>query len=172
MWYYEILSPTAILVSACGAWWFACKAINSNRDVAKKKATFDYLTKLSWDDDYITAKNRFLELKAGPKKLRAVAEDYEAMKSDSSNIDKLSEIIIDHSSIKNILNEYEAMAIAVKSGALDEEMIRENIRQQFISHIESCSEFIRYSRNNSGFAEPEKIWCEVQLLSKKWAEAS
>lgn len=164
-----LLGPVAILISAVGAWWFAHKAIETNRQIAKKKSTFDYMTKLSWDQDYIEAKNRFLAINAGTKKLRAIAEEYEATKR-ANNLDEqeIKKIILDHSSIKNILNEYEAMAIAIKVDALDGEMIRANIQQQFISHIDACSEFINYTRSQSGFSKPEKVWCEVQALADEW----
>jgi len=100
-----------------------------------------------------------------------VAEEYEATKSPNGvQPDVLHRIIQDHAAIKNVLNEYEAMAIAIKTGALDEGMMRETIRQQFISHINACSEFIDYTRNKGGFKEPEKIWYEVQQLSKSWAD--
>jgi hypothetical protein len=78
------------------------------------------------------------------------------------------ETIKNHSAIKNILNEYEALAIAVKSGALDEEMIRANIHQQFIDHIDACKEFIDHTRKNIGLAKPDRVWCEVQALAEKW----
>jgi hypothetical protein len=79
--WYELLSPGAILISAFGAWWFANKSIQNARDVARKKSTFDYLSKLSWDRDYIRAKNKFFEIKLGAKKLRAVSEEYEKLKN-------------------------------------------------------------------------------------------
>lgn len=173
----ELLSPGAILISALGAWWFAAAAIKNSRDIANKKNTFDYLSKLSWDRDYIKAKNTFLEIRYGPKKLRAVSEEYHRLKNDGKlpngdnddgTKDDSHRIIEEHSSIKNILNEYEALAIAIRSGALDEEMVKSNIRQQFIDHIESCSEFITHTRANAGLKNPEKLWCEAQALVESW----
>ena len=69
----ELLSPAAILISALGAWCFAVASIRNAREIANKKSTFDYLTKLSWDRDYIKAKNTFLEIRYGSKKLRTVS---------------------------------------------------------------------------------------------------
>lgn len=175
----ELLSPAAILISALGAWWFAAKSIKNARDIANKKNTFDYLSKLSWDRDYIKAKNTFLEIRYGPKKLRAVSEEYHRLKNDGKlpNGSKAEgddgdshKIIEEHSSIKNILNEYEALAIAIRSGALDEDMVKSNIRQQLIDHVESCKEFITHTRANAGVANPDRIWCEVQNLVEKWRE--
>ena len=173
----EFLGPAAILISAFGAWWFAAASIKNARDIANKKSTFDYLSKLSWDRDYIRAKNTFLEIRYSYKKLSAISEEYHRLKNngqlpngeqvngDNSAVQK---IIEQHSSIKNILNEYEALAIAVRSGALDEDMVKSNIRQQFIDHVESCREFIIHTRNNAGVADPHKIWCEAQALVEKW----
>lgn len=172
----DFLSPGAILISALGAWCFAGAAIKNARDIANKKSTFDYLSKLSWDRDYIEAKNKFLEIRVGPKKLRAVSEEYHRLKSqgqipngaEHTRDDAVHELIEEYSAIKNILNEYEALAIAVRSGALDEAMVKSNIRQQFIDHIESCKEFITHTRNNSGVPDPSRIWCEIQDLVEKW----
>lgn len=177
VWIVPLLGPAAILISAFGAWCFAAASIRNARDIANKKSTFDYLSKLSWDRDYIQAKNTFLEIRYGPKKLRAVSEEYHRLKKDGklpngSKIDAGDEaahqIIEEHSSIKNILNEYEALAIAIRSGALDEEMVKSNIRQQFIDHIDGCKDFIEHTRANAGVGKPEKIWCEVQALMEKW----
>ncbi|SFO43848.1 protein of unknown function [Roseovarius lutimaris] len=171
----DFLSPIAILISALGAWWFAAAAIKNARDIANKKSTFDYLSKLSWDRDYIKAKNKFLEIRLGTKKLRAVSEEYHRLKSQGQipngnqgdRDEATHDLIEEYSAIKNILNEYEALAIAVRSGALDEGMVKSNIRQQFIDHIESCKEFITHTRRNSGVPEPNKIWCEIQDLVDK-----
>lgn len=172
---FEIfLAPAAVLVSALGAWYFAHKAIQNAQDISRKKNTFDYMSKLSWDRDYIQAKNTFLEIKIGPKKLRAVAEDYERLKSNghAHNAPEGDEVarktIEEHAAIKNILNEYEALAIAIKSSTLDEQIVKANIQQQFVDHVDACKDFIEHTRRHSGFKRPERIWHEVQLLAEKW----
>lgn len=174
-WALELLSPGAILISAAGAWWFANASISNARDISRKKRTFDYLSKLSWDRDYIEAKNKFLAIKIGPKKLRAVAEEYERLKTNGSATvgadtpAHVMETINEHSAIKNILNEYEALAVAIRLDALDESMMKSNIQQQFVEHVDACKEFIEYTRKNShNFAKPDRIWCELQALAENW----
>lgn len=173
-WLYEIMSPIAILISAGGAWWFANKAIKNAADVARKKSTFDYLSKLSWDRDYIEAKSLFMRLKLGPKKLRAVAEEYERLKNNGTTTisadpaDPVNETIREHTAIKSILNEYEALAIAIDKGALDADMMKANIQQQFVDHVDACKEFIEHSRKVKNFPRPNKIWCELQKLAEEW----
>lgn len=173
-WALELLSPAAILVSAAGAWWFANASIKNARDISRKKSTFDYLSKLSWDRDYIEAKNKFLAIKIGPKKLRAVAEEYERLKNNGATAPSadtpahVMEAISEHSAIKNILNEYEALAVAIRTQALDEEMMKANIQQQFVEHVDACKEFIEHTRKNNNFKRPERIWCELQELAEKW----
>ncbi len=173
--YSRFLGPLAILLSAFGAWIFAYFSIRTNSKMARQKSTFDYLSKISWDQDYIEAKKIFISAKVGPKKLTQVARDYEALKVRNGHelSDSEKETIKVHSAIKNILNEYEALAIAIRSGALDEKMVRENIKQQYLDHVRACSEFIDYTRQqivNQGAAykNPESIWRELQTLQKKW----
>lgn len=170
MFIYELLSPGAILVSALGAWKFASMSIESSERTARCKSTFDYISKLSWDKDYIEAKKRFLDIKVGTKKLRAVSEEYENLKLAGAMVDEQekTKIINDHSAIKNILNEYEALAIAIRSKALDEQMMKDNIQQQFVDHIDACKEFIEHTRKQKDVPRPEKIWCEAQRLAEAW----
>jgi len=164
-------------VSAAGAWWFANKSILNARDISRKKSTFDYISKLSWDRDYIEAKNKFLAIKIGPKKLRAVAEEYERLKNNGTATpgagvaEDVAEAIREHSAIKNILNEYEALAVAIRNGALDEDMMKENMQQQFVDHVDACKDFIEHTRKNSHFKKPERIWKEAQALAEKWRVA-
>ncbi|MEP5758519.1 MAG: DUF4760 domain-containing protein [Litoreibacter sp.] len=167
----DFLSPAAILISAGGAWWFASKSIKSSAEISRKKSTFDYLSKLSWDKDYIEAKNLFLELKIDPSNLDSVASKYELLKKSGRNVKNSNNnksLIAEHAAIKNILNEYEALAVAVRTDALDEQMVKDNIRQQFIDHIECCSKFIEITRVHSKAPDSTKVWCEVQALSSKW----
>ncbi|TQM94453.1 DUF4760 domain-containing protein [Roseinatronobacter monicus] len=155
-----LLAPVAIMVSALGAWYFAHKAIQNAQDISRKKNTFDYMSKLSWDRDYIQAKNTFLEIKIGPKKLRAVSEEYERLKSNGHghNAPEGDE------TARKTIEEH----AAIKSFTLDEQIVRENIQQQFVDHVDACKDFIEHTRRNSGFRRPERIWCEVQLLAEKW----
>lgn len=165
-------SPAAILISAFGAWWFASKAIAANKETTRKKATFDYLTHIGWDADYIQAKKTFLALHKGPKRLSAYSEEYAAAKTNLSLSDEeRNEIISNYSAISNLLNEYENMAIAIKMNALDEGMMKLAIRQQIIRHIEASRDFIKHTRNNSSFDDPSKIWCEIEALAKSWEQS-
>lgn len=171
----HLLSPLAILVSAIGAWLFAFMSIRGSAATSRRKSTFDYLSKLSWDKDYLDAQKTFVKVKVGPTKIRQVAHDYEELKKknnanggvDLSEADQ--ETISNYTAIKNILNEYEAIAVAIKAKALDEKMVRNNIRQTFVDHVDACREFIEETRGFSRFKEPQRIWMELQKLAKKWS---
>lgn len=169
----HLLGPSAILVSALGSWILIFLQMRNNRDIAKKRATFDYLSRLSWDNDFLEQRKKFLGIRASDKKMASVATTYEQLKSsDEGKEEEFSEALTNHTAVKTILNEYEAIAVGIFTKTLDEEMVRRNFRQQIIDAVTACDEFIAITRKNSTAKEPSKIYCECQNLVKKWKNGS
>lgn len=170
------LGPLAIVIGGCVAIW----SILSNRAIARKNATFRYFFELQWDKDYIDHKTRFLDLKRrkarGKFKFDSLATEYEDMMDNGKNSlksdDEVKSLMDNHASVKILLNEYEAMAVAIKAGALDEQMIRDNREQTIISDYKICEPFIQVTQVRAGedksFSKPEKIYCEIKALVEKW----
>ena len=141
----------------------------ANREIAKKRATFDYLTRLSWDHDYLAKKEIFLELRAGDKKMATVAQEYERLKKTGDDEDNsFRDALKNHSAVRTILNEYEAIAVGIFTNTLSEEIVARNHRQAIMDAVQSCEEFIEVTRKNATVKDPSKIYCECQKLVENW----
>lgn len=69
-------SPMAILLSSVIAFCIAFYTVRQNRAISRRLATFEYLSRLKWDKDFIICRETYLRYKAGYTKLRAIAEKY------------------------------------------------------------------------------------------------
>jgi hypothetical protein len=165
-----LLSPLAILISGVIAWTIANKTIKANRIISKKRATFEYVSDLQWDDDYIDFLRKYVKLKAGKMKIRLVAEEYHQLRrNEKRDDDEFNKVIEQHSAIVGLLNAYETIAVGIFTDTLDEEIIRRNMRQTIIDVVDTCSEFISVTRKQIDNAEdPKKIYDECERLAKKW----
>lgn len=167
----SFLSPIAILVSAAGAWFYAQKAITNSNQIDVKRATFNYVSTVNRDGYFLKKRKEFLKLLASPRSFLSIAESFhQAQNTMDLTPDEVAEIVERHSTIVEMLNEYEAMALAVGSRALDEEMLKANYGHQLIHLNEVCKDFIEFTRATSIFRKPEKIWCELQDLSARWGK--
>jgi hypothetical protein len=167
-----LLSPLAILISAIGSWMLAWKAIASNRDTAQKKSTFDYLSRLRWDKDFIEAQRTYITCRNADKKLSRLAEEYEALVNLPDLSDEQREIIRQHDCIKRLLNEYEAIAVGISTGSLSEEVVRREIRQTIIATVRDLERFVEVTRKNAsakGYRNTDALYREYTDLVRRWS---
>lgn len=171
-----LYSPAAILLSAISGIGIAIYTSHQNRKIAKKRATFDYMTRLRWDPDYLKARKVYLLALKSSDRLSFVAEEYTKIDKDKSAIEdtEAQEIISKYDSIRSLLNEYEGIAVAIKAGALDEKMIKDNHRQTIIDTIQHLDNFISvtrtYAQTRENYRNSKSIWKNCQKLAHKWAK--
>ncbi len=173
------LSPLAIIFSACVAGCLAILTIQENKKIQKRRVTIEYTSRLSWDKEYTDKRKKFLEIKATRIDFSKIAEDYHALPDKKHNAEKnkLSAkeqtIINNHNVINEILNEYEAMAIAIKMDVYDEDIIKLDMKQAVLSDLRTCGTFIRTTRMARGvkneYPNPEAIYKECCDLYKEWS---
>ncbi len=172
----HLLGPLAILCSAAISLLLARQAINANRAIAQKRATFDYMSHLRWDKDFIDASQTYLECRRGSTRMAHLAEEYE--KIDPNNGDLTSEqqeIMKKHGHIKRLLNEYEAIAVGINTQALCEEVVVRNYKQAIVSTVDECNDFIEKTREyagKKGYSKPDKIYKEIQDKVAAWKHRS
>ena len=174
-----LLSPLAIIFSAFIARKFAILTIQENKKIQKRRVTIEYTSRISWDKDYTDMRKKFLELKAKKIDFSKIAEDYHALpdKKHNATKDKLSakeqDIINNHNVIRKILNEYETMAVALKMGVYDEDIIKMSKKQIALSDLRTCGTFIGTTRKKLGtkneYANPEVVYKECCDLYKEWS---
>lgn len=174
------LSPLAILSSAAATLYVASRTIKSNREsvyrtiennalVSRQRATFEYLSKMQWDKDFIEMKKTYLKLKNSDKKISSVAEKYEELqRTGKAHLKSNEKHIDDHNAIRLILNTYEAIAVAIDTGTLDEEMVKRSHQSNIVDTIEHCETFIKVTREKARVPYPDRIYKECQTLVERW----
>lgn len=166
------LGPLAILVSAFASWILANRAIKANRDISQKRATFDYMSHLRWDKDFIEATRTYLECRRGSTRMAHIAEEYEKIDPNNGELTpEQQNLLRKHDHIKRLLNEYEAIAVGINSGALSEEVVVRNYKQAIISTVDECKDFIEKTREHAGkkgYSNPECIYIEIQEKVESW----
>ncbi len=174
-----LLSPLAILISACVAGCIANRTIKENKKNQQRLTTIKYMLRLSWDSDYTEVRKKFLKLKAAKINFAKIAEDYHILldkKNSKAGIkldDEEQATIDNHEIIRKILNEYEFMAIAIKTGSYDDDIIKTNIKQTVLSDLRTCGAFIGTTRKKlnakNEYITLDTIYNECCDLYKKWS---
>ncbi len=156
--YGPLLAAGAILLSAIIGGTIAITAIFTQRNVARKRATLDLLSRQEWDGDYISARKRFIELRdSGEGFIKYAAPEFRT-KGEVADI-------------KNILNGYELIAVGIKIGILDEDLYKLWFRSAFLKDWVMARQFIRTIRTEAGEHPDEpKIFCEYEGLVRKWVQ--
>ncbi len=173
-----LLSPLAILGAASIAWIIAIWTIQENKKIQKRLTTIKYMSHLSWSDAYAPVRKIFLEQKAAKINFSKIAEDYHAL-SDKKNSkagikldDDDKALISNHNAITKILNEYELMAVALKMGVYDEDIIKMDMAQIVLSDLRTCGTFIGTTRKKlhtkNEYPNPEAVYEKCCTLYKKW----
>ncbi len=171
-------APLAILISSAVTWIIATWTILANKKIQRRRVTVDYMSRLSWGKDYTEVRKNFLELKAQGIHFSKIAENYDALpKKHSTAKNTLSTeeqtIIDNHDIIRKILNEYEAMAVAIRMGVYDKKIIKISREQAVLSDLRTCGTFIGATRTARGvkteYPNPGAIYKECCDLYKEWS---
>ncbi len=175
------LSPLAIIFSACVAGCLAILTIQENKKIQRRRITMTYILRLSRGNDYAPLRKDFLELKAAKINFSKIAEDYNDLSKSNKNNSKATvgltkdehDTIKNHDIIAQMLNEYESMAIAIKLGSYDEDIIKMSRKQIVLSDLRICGSFIGTTRKNlntkNEYAKPEAVYKECCDLYEKWS---
>lgn len=101
----------AVLITGGVAALIALWGVASQRALARRRATVDYITRLESDKDVLEANQRFIELAKAPGGLAPYAEEDREKEPDTQKI-------------KVVLNTYELVAIGVQRGVMDFELYK------------------------------------------------
>lgn len=180
---YYWVGPLAIVLSAIGAWYFAHRAIEANkqlasersdfdRDIQQKRATFDYMSQIRWDEDFIAATRAYLLCTKQGKDLTEIVNKYEQLGTDANDLSASDKELIElHDNIKRLLNEYEAIAVGIQTGALSEQVVRSSYGQAITAIVNNCKSYIEKTREyagKKGYSDPSKIYTECQKMTTAW----
>lgn len=134
---------------------------------ARRSASFDHIAQQTRDRELIEMFEEF----------RVVRRKVTDGKENPVSIDDIEGLIIDHHRralsaediIKKVFNYYEATAVGIREGALEEQIIKGWWRTSFVLDWADFSEYVRQRRKRYGIP---KLFCEYEALVQKWAEGA
>jgi len=142
------LSAGGIFVGA----GIALLGFSSQRQLTRTSATLDLLNRNIWDEDCISARQEFIKL---GRKNGGLAVWADESHWDSSQVD----------AIGAMLNDYELMAIAVRTGTLDERFFKEFSRGIVLDHWRKAKPFVSKLRDD---IDNKKLYLEFEALAIQW----
>ncbi|MEQ8405704.1 MAG: DUF4760 domain-containing protein [Oceanicaulis sp.] len=156
-----------VLVVIVGSAIIAWKTLQDANKRARCSASFDHIARQTRDRELIEMFEEF----------RVVRRKVTDGKQNPVSIDDIEGLIIDHHRralsaediIKKVFNYYEATAIGIREGALEEQIIKGWWRTSFVLDWADFSEYVRQRRKRYGIP---KLFSEYEALVQKWAEGS
>lgn len=150
--YGPLLTVGAILVSAIAAGTFAVLAIHNQRRIARTQLAFATFARNLWDKDFSAARREFVKLRNDDEGLvKWAAREHAASQEVAS--------------IKNILNDYETVALGMERGILDEVFCFDLFRGSLLKDFTAARPFIEEIRRRE---EQPQYFKKFESLAVKW----
>jgi len=161
----SLLIDAALLAVVVGSAFLAWKTIDDANRRARRTASFDHIAQQTRDRELIEMFEEF----------RVVRRKVLDGKENPVSIDDIEGLVIDHHRralgaediIKKVFNYYEATAIGIREGALEEQIIKGWWRTSFVLDWADFSEYVRQRRKR--YRIP-KLFSEYEALVDRWAE--
>lgn len=115
----SVVVPLVSLVTAVIAAWLALQSIENARDIARRKATLDFIEKTESSEHYRQLIETFLRIKR---------EGLFAHMVDKS----VTSLLPERGALIDYLNHYELVAISIRNGVLDADMYRLWMQTAFV----------------------------------------
>lgn len=146
------LSGSAIIVSAGIAALVARRAIYSQRAIARRNMTINLISQRIWDKDYIQARNLFNQAK----------NSREGLEYWGDNVHHQTDTV---AAIRDVLNDYEIMAIGIQNGIVDNDIYKEWTKTTLVEDYEAARTLIAIVQHFAG----TQLYVQYQALALKWA---
>lgn len=144
-------APTNVgvfLFASLAAALIAAWGVVTQRAIARRRATLDYIAKTESDAAIISARKKFIELAKDPGGLAPWAE---AAKESTDEVQK----------IRTVLNDFELISIGIQRGIIDYELYRRWLRSGTLRYWNHAAPFVLHLR---GRLEDEMIYHEFEEL--------
>lgn len=148
-----LLSAGAIGLSALCAVFMARRTISNQRQVSRKNLTVEIILTRIWDKDFIDARNRF----------NAAKRSREGIEFWGDTVHHDAETT---AAVRDILNDYEILAIAVDQDVMDKPIYEKWFKTGLVADYEACRSFISIVQAKEG----KKYFVEFKKLAHKWAD--
>lgn len=140
------------MLSALAAGVFALLTIYNHRRTARTQLAFSTYSRTAWDEDFLKARNVFLNLRNAPNGL------IEWAKKEHESSDNVA-------AIKAILNDYELIAIGIDSEILDEGFYFNLVRGALLEDWNAAKPFVEEIRRRYKY---EEYFKGFQGLADRW----
>jgi hypothetical protein len=150
------IAPVITAIIALCAAWIAWRAIQAQRDIARRRAAIDFFLKTETDEKLIALYARFLELNPDHQ-LITTSEAYESFKLRQQ----------DFKDTRSFLNLLELIAVGVNHQAFSNAISYDYWADVLIDGWEDCSSLISFIRADKGEGYPE-TYCEIEKLHARW----
>jgi hypothetical protein len=171
------IAPATVLVSASAASFFAYTAIKSNRQLTKKSSTMKFIMDRSRDDNFVKSFDVIRRIDNDRNtdiRFYADKKDYLGLIENENKEAEKKKLAIEkgkHDSgvkcLNYLLNQYEYMAVGIKKGIYDEELLKDASRSSTVAAYKITQPFILGIRENLSSPRPT-AYTEFEELSKRW----
>jgi hypothetical protein len=150
------IAPIMTAIIALCAAGIAWKAIQAQRDIARRRAAIDFFLKTETDATLIGLYSRFLELNPSHR-LITTDEAYKNFKT----------IERDYRDTRSFINLLELIAVGVNHKSFSDEISYDYWGDVLIDGWEDCKSLIGFIRADKGEGYPE-TFCEIETLHARW----
>lgn len=158
------VAPLVIGVSGLAAACISVIAIKSNREIARKRATLDFIERSESTDYYQAAHKAFTEIRTDST---GDSDGFQQIKSPTNPT-----LMSQRKQVLNYLNHYEMMAIGIKKEILEEDVYKKFMRGPLLRDWLAAKDFIEHLRrpteDSGNFVSTSSAYCEFEWLADRW----
>jgi hypothetical protein len=152
------ITPLVIAVSTIVAAGLSLRSINSAREMARKRATLDFIERSESTPHYRELYRAFTDVRKDPDGLMQLA------RPTNPQLLRQRENVIDY------LNHYEMMAMGIHEGMLDESVYKKFMKSTLVRDWFEAREFVRHLRtptkDSGSEVSSKKVFCEFEDLAR------
>ncbi|WP_431023797.1 DUF4760 domain-containing protein [Halomonas sp. H5] len=154
--FYPWLSPLAIFLSAVFAFFASWRAINTQRRIARKRATLDVLFRLESDAAFLKAAEVFQDVRDGRGFMSLVKD-----KKGKSNRDKEEELYVDM-----YLNHLELLCVGMSEDTIDELFLFQYMRNTVVGDWRDVEDYVKDCRERS--PKNHRLFQKLEKFATAW----
>jgi acetoin utilization deacetylase AcuC-like enzyme len=155
----SLVAPSATLAVGAVAATFAALSIRTTREVARHRATLDYIESYESTDFYQKIRQTYISLRSSPT-------GFETIYDPQTEQDKTC-----RQHIVSFLNHYEMLSLGIQYGTISEEIYYQAFRGAVVSDWNALEPFIRHRRTVAVPGRPpsHRAFVEFEWLARRWA---
>jgi hypothetical protein len=154
-----LIAPSATLVVGSVAAIFAAISIRTTREIARNRATLDYIESYESTDFYQKIRATFILLRTTPN-------GFESIYDPQTDADKTN-----RQHVVSFLNHYEMLSLGIQYGTISEEIYYRAFRGAVVSDWNAVQPFVLHRRTATVPGRPPspRAFVEFEWLAHRWA---